>query len=254
MPGQRDYGFIISLDAQGSSKMPDPDRPAMRDQIYRVVESAFTAARLRDARLFLEDRGDGVLAVFAPRAAERIAGEWVAYVHHGLRTVNQDPERPLRLRAGLSVGPVTPDEHGFSGAAVDLACRIGNCSEAKAVLAASPEALLLVAVTDQVHHDVIRHGGRWIEPDHYRQFDVSLQEGPQRAWFMVPGLKQPPLPGRDETARSGDSAKPSQEGDGERRHGASAFQFGTVTHNGSGHVIQGEIGDITINRRPGGGA
>ncbi|SDO34108.1 hypothetical protein [Actinacidiphila guanduensis] len=248
-----DFGVIISLDTQGSSGQPDPDRPAMRARIYEVAENAFAQARLADARVFQEDRGDGLLAVVQPRGTERIAGEWIAYLHQNLRAVNRELRRPLRLRAGLAVGPVRADAHGFSGAAVDMACRIGNCAEAKAVLAAVPDAPLLVAVTDRFHQDVVRHGGRWIEPERYRQYDVSLQEGPQRPWFMVPGLQTPPLPGGgDEPADPGAPGGSAPRGAGERRAEPPGHRFGPVTHHGSGSVLQGEFGDITFDNRHGG--
>lgn len=256
MHGEADYGFIISLDTQGSSGLPDPERPALRDRIYQVAEQAFSQAGIGSARLFQEDRGDGILAVVEARRTVRVAGEWVEYLHQNLRRVNTELKRPLRLRAGLNVGPVTADGHGFSGSAVDLACRIGNCAEAKAVLAAATGSPLLVAVTDRLYQDVIRHGGRWIEPGQYRQYDVSLQEGPQRPWFMVPGRTAPPLPGGgDVTAASGDAG--ATEGTGERRPGTEGagpggvFHFGPVTHHGSGDVQQGSFGDITIDRRGG---
>jgi hypothetical protein len=50
MHGEADYGFIISLDTQGSSALPDPDRPRMRDRIYQVAERAFAKAGISDAR------------------------------------------------------------------------------------------------------------------------------------------------------------------------------------------------------------
>jgi hypothetical protein len=211
-----DYGIVISLDAQGSSGLPDPDRPALRERIYRVAELAFEQARIAGARLVQEDRGDGIIAVVRPRVAARVAGEWTEYLHQNLRAVNRELRRPLRLRAGLAVGPFRTDAHGFSGGAVDLACRIGNCAEAKAVLDAAPGAPLLVAVSDRLYQDVIRHGGRWIEPGHYRPFDVSLQEGPQRPWFMVAGRTAPPLPEGGGSAASGDDADSAPHGAGER--------------------------------------
>lgn len=254
MHGEADYGFIISLDTQGSGTVSDGDRPALRDRIYQVAEAAFTQSGIGRARLFQEDRGDGILAVVEPRRPDRIAGEWVEYVHQNLRKVNRELLRPLRLRAGLNIGPVTPDAHGFSGSAVDLACRIGNCAEAKAVFAAAPDSPLLVAVTDRLYTDVIRHGGRWIEPGHYRQYDVPLQEGPQRPWFMVPGLQTPPLPGGGDDAGARGGAAPAAQGDGERRPPlGEQYTFDKVTHHGSGPVMQGKFGDITFDQRRGGG-
>ncbi|WP_188283964.1 hypothetical protein [Streptomyces sp. CBMA29] len=232
--------------------MPDPDRPALRERLYRVAEHAFAAARIAETRHFQEDRGDGILIVAEPRAAGRVVGEWVEYLHQNLRAVNRELRTPLRLRAGLTLGPFTPDRHGFSGSAVDLACRIGNCAEAKAVLAAAPGAPLLVAVSDPLYQDVVSHGGRWIDPDHYRQYDVSLQEGPRRPWFLVPGLTVPPLSGGESASASmgGDADAPPQ-GAGERRPTSDRFRFGEVTNNGSGQVLQGEFGDITFDNRGG---
>lgn len=250
MRGEADYGFIISLDAQGSGTLPDPERPGLRARIYEVAELAFQQAGIAEARLFQEDRGDGILAVVEPRRTERVAGEWVEYLHQNLRRANTALKRPLRLRAGLNVGPVTPDGHGFSGSAVDLACRIGNCDEAKRVLAAADGSPLLVAVTDRLYQDVIRHGGRWIEPERYRQYDVELKEGPQRPWFTVPGRQAPPLPGQGDAPAPGDA---DAQGDGERRSPAGEFRFGPVTNQGEGQVLQGSFGDITFdNRRLGG--
>ncbi|GAB3960399.1 hypothetical protein [Streptomyces sparsus] len=260
MDGETQYGFIISLDTQGSGTIPDPDRPGVRTRIYQVAEDAFDKAGIGDARLVQEDRGDGIIAVVEPRRTEALAGEWVEYLHQNLRQVNRELNRPLRLRAGLNVGPFTPDRHGFSGSAVDLACRIGNCPEAKAVLAAAPDSPLLVAVTERLYQEVVRHGGRWIEPDHYRRIRVLLQEGAQQTWFTVPGLAAPPpLPDR------GDGAGPREEAgapaadaeqrrsDEQRRGDEGDFRFGTVTHHGSGQVLQGKFGDLTFDQRRSGG-
>ncbi|MEU5323183.1 hypothetical protein AB0G67_41500 [Streptomyces sp. NPDC021056] len=250
MHGGTQYGFIINVDTQGSGTTPDPDRPALRERIYRVVEDALAKADIADARLAQEDRGDGILAVVEPHRPGSIVGEWTEYLHQNLRQVNRELDRPLRLRAGLGVGPFTPDGHGFSGAAVDLACRIGNCEEAKAVLAAVPDAPLLVAVTDRLHQDVVRHGGRWIEPAHYRQYRVRLKEGEQQPWFTIPGLGAPP------PAAGHDGAAPTPEDPGptaaRRRDDSAGFHFGNVTASDSAQVLQGQFGDITFDHRRGG--
>lgn len=272
MQGEAGYGFIISLDTQGSGAVPDSQRPALRNRIYEVAEGAFERAGLAEEVLFQEDRGDGILAVVEPRRTERVAGEWVEHLHQNLRAANAGAARPLRLRVGLAVGPVTPDGHGFSGAAVDLACRIGNCAEAKRVLAAAEGAPLLIAVTDRLYQDVIAPGGRWIEPGHYRQYTAELPEGPYRPWFMVPGRQTPPLPGEGDAPAAGEGD--ARRGAGERRAptgegpnsdgptgdgptgdgptgGGDHFHFGPVTHDGSGSILQGRFGDITFDHRGG---
>ncbi|MFJ3665616.1 hypothetical protein ACIPSE_04075 [Streptomyces sp. NPDC090106] len=250
MHGGTQYGFIINLDTQDSGTVPDPDRPELRERLYQMVEDAFGEAGITAARLAQEDRGDGILAVVEPRSPATIVGEWTEYLHQNLRRLNRGLSRPLRLRAGLDVGPFTPDIHGFSGAAVDLACRIGNCGEAKSVLAAVPDAPLLVAVTDRLYQDVVRHGGRWIEPAHYQEYRVRLKEGERQAWFTIPGLgAPPPAPGEDGAVPPRkDPAAPTPR----RRDEQGGFHFGSVTARDSAQVLQGQFGDITIDHRRGG--
>jgi hypothetical protein len=217
----------------------------MRERIYRVAEDAFLKAGIGGARITQEDRGDGILAVVEPRRPEALVGEWAEYLHQNLRQVNRELSRPLRIRVGLGVGPFTPDRKGFSGAAVDLACRIGNCEEAKALLAGVPDAPLLVAVTDGLYQDVVRHGGRWIEPEHYRRHPVRLKEGERQAWFTVPGCGgPPPEPGARGTA-------PAAERDARSRDETGGFHFGTVTASDSAQVFQGKFRDITFDHRRG---
>ncbi|WP_399887549.1 hypothetical protein ACGH7X_23260 [Streptomyces sp. BBFR51] len=244
------YGFIISLDTQGSGSIPDPDRPTLRKRIYRAAEDAFAQAGIGDARLAQEDRGDGILAVVEPRRPEALVGEWTEYLHQNLRRINRELSRPLRLRAGLDVGPFTPDSHGFSGAAVDLACRIGNCAEAKAVLTALPDAPLLVAVTDRLYQDVVRHGGRWIEPEHYRRYGVRLKEGERQAWFTVPGRGAPPPAAGDDGAP--DPTPRPDRPDNPDRDAEARFHFGEVTVQDQGQSLQGNFENITIDHRRGG--
>ncbi|MFJ4269794.1 hypothetical protein ACIP29_04525 [Streptomyces coelicoflavus] len=247
------YGFIISLDVQGSGSIPDPDRPALRKRIYRAAEDAFAQAGLGDARLAQEDRGDGILAVVEPRRPEALVGEWTEYLHQNLRRINRELSRPLRLRAGLDVGPFTPDRHGFSGTAVDLACRIGSCEEAKSVLSGLPDAPLLVAVTDRLYQDVVRHGGRWIEPEHYRRYVVRIKEGERYAWFTVPGRGAPPP-----AAGDGEPAPGPDRGDGPDsaprtdRDEEGGFHFGDVTVKDQAQSFQGNFRDVNIDHRRGG--
>ncbi|GAA2136701.1 hypothetical protein [Streptomyces synnematoformans] len=194
MDPESTYRFTISLDAQGSSRVPDPEKPTMRRHIYEVSGRAFTQARIDDAQLSREDRGDGILAILETSVPPvRIVGEWVEYLHEELRAVNGGLRHPLRLRAGITIGPVTRDRHGWSGSAVELACRIGDSGTAKELLAAAPDrSCLAVVASDTLYDDVVRRGGRWVEPERYRRYVLDLKEGPQPAWIQVLGLERPP--------------------------------------------------------------
>ena len=247
MEGEAEYGSIVSLDAQGSGLLTDSEKTDMRRRLYEVSGSAFEQADIRGPRLYREDRGDGILCVLkAAVPPRRLVGEWLEHLHQNLRQSNRGLRVPLRLRVGMHIGPVTSDAHGRSGRAVDLACRLGDCKAAKEVLAAAPQSPLVVVVSATVYEDVVQAGGRWVEPEHYRPLDVELKEGRRTAWFLVPGLPEPPLPGHaappSPTTPSGtQGGAPPDEGTARRS---------VVNHNhGSGELISTErIGVININK------
>jgi hypothetical protein len=267
MDTEAEYGFIINLDAQGSGLLPDSDKPGMRRRLYDVSGRAFEQAGIRKPRLYQEDRGDGILSILkATVPPRRVVGEWLEYLHQNLRESNRGLSNPLRLRAGLHIGPVASDPHGRSGRAVDLACRLGNCTTAKRVLTASPGSPLVAVVSDALYEDVVRAGGRWVEPDHYRRADVDLQEGRQTAWFLVPGLTQPPMPGPSRppgpATENAATENAGAEGPGPEESAPAAnapaanapvpASRSTVNNNhGDGEIINSErIGVINIRKSP----
>ncbi|KUN70901.1 hypothetical protein AQJ46_14675 [Streptomyces canus] len=239
-----EYGFIVNVDAQGSGLLSDTEKPGMRRRLYEVTNTAFEQARIRAPRLYQEDRGDGILSVLAPDVPpQRVVGEWLEYLHQNLRQINRDLNKPLRLRVGLHIGPVTRDAHGRSGRAVDLACRLGDCDTAKAILKAAEGAPLVVVASDRLYEDVVLAGGRWVEPDHYRRHEVELKEGRRAAWFTVPGLPQPPDPATAAKDLPPEPPQPQGTGDSfvQNNH-----------HHGSGQFIaNGNVDTLHINQHGG---
>ncbi|MEU1848927.1 hypothetical protein ABZ499_06445 [Streptomyces sp. NPDC019990] len=269
MEADDEYNVIISVDAEGSGRLTDPEKDRMRARLYDVTGQAFEKAGIRPPRLYQEDRGDGVLS-FLPLGVprRRVVGEWLEYLHQNLREVNRDLRTPLRLRVGLHIGPVRADAHGRSGRAVDLACRLCDCATAKAVLAAAPEkSPLVVVVSDRLYEEAVLPGGRWVEPDHYRGHEVELKEGTRTAWFMVPGLPQPPEPKpADEIGDPGatspgpDDAPPGPGGTPRNPAGTPkgpsaqhAKVVQDVHHHGSGQLFAGNFENINIGHPGTGG-
>lgn len=266
MEGEAEYGFIVSLDAQGSGQLTDPEKLDMRRTLYDVSGRAFADADIRAPHLYQEDRGDGILCVLkATVPPVRVVGVWLEYLHQNLRESNRGPKVPLRLRVGMHIGPVTTDPHGLSGRAVDLACRLGDCGTAKDVLAAASKSPLVVVVSERVYEDVVQAGGRWVEPEYYRSFDVDLKEGRRTAWFLVPGLPEPPLPepgtppalgpAADAPGTAPQRAETARPGVVNNSHGSgdinNSYASGDIYNNfGSGEIIRtsDRIGVININK------
>lgn len=218
------YELVISVDARRSGEYDDVDKPRMRARIYRVLEAAFTHAKVARDAVHMEDRGDGVLLSVAGRiAVTRLLGLWMVEVHESLRDENRALRVPLGLRVGMHVGPVRHDGRGISGRAVDLACRLADSPVARQLLDAERADLVLV-VSESLYEDVVSSGGKFIEPARYSSARLELKEGVVTAWFHLPGRAAPavplgdPPPAGTETSGRGEAATeaagPDVPGDG----------------------------------------
>lgn len=189
------YKTLMSVDARGSGSYLDGAKRRMRAQLYDLAHASFAASGVARSMLHLEDRGDGFIAAVDARIPPmQIIGTWLAEMHQRQRLRNEDLARRLGLRVGLHVGPVEHDDEGLSGQAMDLVCRLADSSVARSLLEHSGRDLVCV-VSDSLHHEVVRHGGRFVEPSSYRPARITLKEGKVTAWFHVPGEPRPTLPG-----------------------------------------------------------
>lgn len=227
------YKTLMSVDTRGSGGYLDGAKKRMRARIYDLAHASFEAAGVARSMLHLEDRGDGFIAAVDARIPPvRLLGTWLAEVHQRQRVGNEDLARPLGLRVGLHVGPVTHDEEGLSGHAMDLVCRLADSEVTRTVLDRSGRDLVLV-VSESLHHEIVRHGGRFVEPSAYRPARVELKEGPVTAWFHVPGEARPAVPGDE-----GFDTLPVDAPSGEHGGGAStgAEAEGRPPGRGPGHA------------------
>ncbi|WP_037858678.1 hypothetical protein [Streptomyces sp. NRRL S-340] len=193
-PTEAHYELVVSVDARRSGQYDDVDKQRMRARIYRVLETAFTHAAVPPDALHTEDRGDGVLLAVQGRiAADRMLGLWLIEVHEKLRDENRGLRVPLGLRIGMHVGPVRHDDRGISGRAVDLACRLADSPLARQLLDAEDADLVLVT-SSSLYEDVVRSGGKFIEPERYAPARLELKEGEVTAWFHLPGRPAPRIP------------------------------------------------------------
>ena len=215
------YKALLSVDTRGSGSYLDGAKRRMRARIYDLAHASFAAAGVAKSMLHMEDRGDGFIAAVDSRVPPvQVLGTWLTEMHQRQRVGNEDLARRLGLRVGLHVGPVEHDEEGLSGHAMDLVCRLADSQVTRMVLEHSGRDLVVV-VSDSLHHEVVRHGGRFVEPSAYRPARVALKEGPVTAWFHVPGEARPRVPG-DEGFDTPPVDAPSGENGGGSSTGAEA--------------------------------
>ena len=141
-PGVAVHRTIVAVDVEGFGDRCRTNRNqvAVRDGLYRAMREAFGQAGIPWADRDHEDRGDGVFILVGPEVPKSVFAESLPSalvsalcLHNG---AHPGPER-IRLRMALHAGEVHLDEHGATGASVNLAFRLLESGPVKAALAAS---------------------------------------------------------------------------------------------------------------------
>ncbi|MFF1508184.1 hypothetical protein [Streptomyces sp. NPDC058326] len=190
------HRFVVFGDICGSGSLDMAEKRLQRTAMYAAFEDAYSSVGVEPGTFHQEDRGDGILAALRPDVPPTLmVGRWIDTLYESLRGHNKGRTRPLRLRIGMNAGLVVQDRHGLVGRAVDLAARLCDSPPAKRIMNESPGVDLLVVVSDWLYANVVAEGGRYVEPDHYRQARIRSKETDEAAWFHVPRRPAPPLIG-----------------------------------------------------------
>ena len=200
MAGEATHRWILALDVENFSTRRDPVQKRVRAAMYRALTSAMERAGIAAADTVTEDRGDGVLMLVGPTVSPLlIAGPLVDELDKELREYAEqtNAEHAMRLRLALHQGLAARDERGWSGDAVNTACRLVDAQQLRDALTAAPSAHLVFAVSGEVYHAVIRHGHRGIDPAAYLPCTITTKHGETiSGWITVPGRPAPAgLPG-----------------------------------------------------------
>jgi hypothetical protein len=237
--------WILVLDMESFSTRSDPIQRSLRDAMYEVVESAFTQAGIDRETVVTEDRGDGILMLVPPTVSPiRLAGPLVRALDDGLREKAQvfNAAHSLRMRLALHQGLAGRDRHGWSGDAVNTACRLVDAQPLRDVLSAAESAHLAFIVSNQVYDGVVRHAHRGIDPAAYLPLRFTTKHGEViESWITVPGFSAPPgLPPRSKPVPPPSSAVPGAA----EAHGEKGSEGGSGTTGGSAIEVGVVHGDV----------
>jgi tetratricopeptide (TPR) repeat protein len=184
---------VVDIEGFGDQRRTNPHQVAVRDGLYRAMREAFGQARIPWDDCDYEDRGDGMFVLVpagVPKAllVDSLPSALVIALH-AHNVAHPGPER-IRLRMALHAGEVCYDQHGVTGAAVNLAFRLLDAEALKAALANSPGVLGVIA-SSWFFDEVVRHSGAAAG---YRPVGVSVKETRTTGWICLP----------DHTGASGD--------------------------------------------------
>ncbi|MER6975247.1 hypothetical protein ABT304_29590 [Nocardioides sp. NPDC000445] len=155
--------------------------------MYGFLEQVLTEAEIEQTSTRLEDRGDGVFVVLD---AEVSKAKLIRSVLTELPTALYDYNRlasdtaKIRLRAAVHAGDVEITSRGVVGTPAIEVFRLLNSKKLYAQLEESGE-LLVFAVSEAVHHDVIRHDFSGVRVDHFHPIDADDKEPRVAGWVYA---------------------------------------------------------------------
>ena len=186
---------VVDVEGFGDPRRTSRQQVEIRDGLYRATREAFDRAGIPWDSCDHEDRGDGIFILVpaeVPKSllAESLPPALVAALK------NHNSEHPglqqVRLRMALHAGEVTYDDHGVTGAAVNLAFRMLDAKDLKAALARSG-GVLAVIVSSWFYEEVVRHTAAAAM---YVAVPVTVKETAVTGWMCSPDDLDPDGQGR----------------------------------------------------------
>jgi class 3 adenylate cyclase len=150
---------VVDVEGFGDPRRTNRHQVRIRDGLYRATREAFERTGIPWDSCDHEDRGDGIFILVPAEMPKSLLVESLPSMLMAALEKHNDEhpdQQQVRLRMALHAGEVTYDEHGVTGAAVNLAFRLLDAKDLKAVLARSP-GVLAVIVSSWFYEEVVRH-------------------------------------------------------------------------------------------------
>jgi hypothetical protein len=191
------HRVTFGVDIEGYSKRSNPEQVELQARLCWITERALTAAGVNPKRCGRQDQGDAQL-ISLPAGAD-LAGVLPALprvMQAAIHQVNSVPVSAgrLRLRMSMAQGPVQIASTGFVGPGVISAAWILESQTLRDALRASPQADLVIAITDDLYRQVFRQGYGGLAAGDFRS---ALIENPAKnfavhVWIYVPSSQPDP--------------------------------------------------------------
>jgi hypothetical protein len=193
----KQYLTVVSLDIERFSRFTDAQGARIATLFRNAVQSAFDRTDLAHVyanHKFMQNSGDGIVAGFAQDDLPYIVDRVPSALQGELRELHRSKGLCVRMRMGVSVGPV---EH-IHDKRVDVApnrtvidaCRIADAGPTRALLEHSDEGAtyLAMAVTPTVMDSTIDRNPLWLQASEFVEVEISLPKKRYRkqAFLHVP--------------------------------------------------------------------
>jgi class 3 adenylate cyclase len=178
---------ILAFDVCGFGRWDNQNQLHVREALSRMVRNAFRTAGCARSQLTVEDRGDGMIAPVAGKVCKlSLIDPMVPCLARSLHEHNAAVAEPrIRLRVAMHAGEVHRDAVGWASSDLTLVCRLVDCDSVRTALRESPDSDLAFVVSEAIHHSLVRHEYRGIDPSAYRRIRASVKEVDVPAWVRI---------------------------------------------------------------------
>ncbi|MFJ5673991.1 hypothetical protein [Streptomyces sp. NPDC093097] len=253
------YRALFAVDAKDFTGLPAVQHGPVSQLIPELVDQALEQAglhKLRDAKRFPANTGDGVVFGFDPAFLPFVLWPLLGVLDDILGAYNTQYVGPrIRLRASVHVGPL-PDADNpgdGNGTARNDTHRLLDSRPVKAILAAASEQVthLAAVISQRVYEDVVLGGYTGLHPDRCVEVPATVEgkDFSQRAWLYVPSpsgnlVQAGVLPLEESAAQAGGPV----ESDRDAATHPGTHYSGNTQHVREGAAVTGSVGrDITYN-------
>jgi hypothetical protein len=194
---------IVVIDSVPSGQPVDDEvQLQIRQNMYRILETAFDEAGVSWAECRHEGRGDVVIIAVPPYVpAELLLDQLVTRLRAGLRLHNKMSSEiaQIRFMMAVTIGRINFAGTGMTGVALT---RLADLLEAAAFVRefAETSADLGLVTSDFLYDELIQYGPGLIDPDTYRPIKVPTGQGHTNAWVYFPPQPTPRLRAASEVA------------------------------------------------------
>jgi hypothetical protein len=179
---------IVAVDVEGFGNRHRTNRiqVAVREGLYRAMQEAFRRTGIPWIARDHEDRGDGMFILVGSEVPKSLFVESLpsalAAALHMHNSAHPDLEK-IRLRMALHAGEVNYDEHGVTGASINLTFRLLESAPVKEALAGSP-GVLAVITSPWFFEEVVQHSTA--DASAYHPVPVAVKETTTTGWICLP--------------------------------------------------------------------
>ncbi|MEV4094299.1 hypothetical protein [Streptosporangium saharense] len=197
--------LVVSSDLRGYGQGTDKRHETMQKTFVDLHEAAAVQAGLNRGSWGIQQGGDGELAVLpASEPDPLVVDQYVRALHEELARRNAPlaPEERFRLRVALAFGTAYPAANGYAGQAVVEATRLADWGPLKRLFGDSPEAHIVLVLSQRVFEDVVLQEHTSYVKDDFHPVMVQEKELSAPAWIWAPEItaaKLNRLPKKDPT-------------------------------------------------------